>query len=95
MESQIRRRRERFARKQHLWYIDFQRWRVELASRGKVEEVPVENDDDDEEGGGNENWSVGAKTTTLTAPSVFESSGKDKGDVKLIMYLRSQSAAFM
>ena len=60
-------------------------------ARGKVEEVPVENDDDDEEGGGNENWSVGAKTTTLTAPSVFESSGKDKGDVKLIMYLRSQS----
>jgi hypothetical protein len=63
-------------------------WRA----RGKIEEVPVEEDDEDEDGGGNnENWSVGAKTTTLTAPSVFESSGTDNGASKLIMYLRSQS----
>ena len=62
-------------------------WRA----RGKVEEVPVEDDDDEEDGGSSENWSVGAKTTTLTAPSVFESSGSGKSDSKLIMYLRSQS----
>ena len=64
-------------------------------AKGKIEEVPIEDDEDDENDEGNttsfngrtaaENWSIGAKMTTLTAPSVVE------GGDKLVMYLRSQS----